>query len=293
MQRRLLCVLAHPDDETLALGGVLARYAAEGVETHLVTATSGEQGWQGASDEHPGAPELARIREAELRAAAAVLGIQGLTLLRYPDGELAAADPAEAIARIAEAVRRIRPQVVVTFGPDGATGHPDHIAISQLTAAALLGAADPAYRTGGGGEAHRVAKLYYLAPTRASLDQYDKVFGDSAMTIDGVRRSVAGWPEWSISAGIATRPFTRQVWRAICAHRSQFPLLDATTAPPPGIRATLGETTTFYRVYGLVDGGHQHEIDLFAGLDGPWQHGGGPAIGRDAKDARQWEEIMC
>jgi len=265
MALRLLSVLAHPDDESLAIGGVLARYAAEGVETHLLTATSGEQGWLGPPEERPAAQELARVREAELRAAGELLGVRGLRLLRYPDGGLAA-DDGGLIAAIAQAVRQIRPQVVVTFGPDGATGHPDHIAISQATAGALLCAADPAYDTGAGEEPHRVAKLYYLAPTRAKLDAYDRAFGDSAMTIDGLRRDVPGWPEWSVSASISSRPYAQQVWRAICCHRSQLPRLDAAAELPPATREALASVTTFYRVYSLVDTGLPHEIDLFAGL---------------------------
>jgi LmbE family N-acetylglucosaminyl deacetylase len=266
MTHRLLCVLAHPDDESLAMGGVLARYAAEGVETHLVTATSGERGWQGAPEAHPGPERLAAIREAELRAAAAVLGIRGLSLLRYPDGGLAAADPGALTARIAQAVRQIRPHVVVTFGPDGATGHPDHVAIGQRTTGALLCAADPAYNTGGGEAAHRVDKLYYLAPTRAALDRYERVFGASEMTVDGQRRAVAGWPEWSLSAGVASRLYAQQRWQAICCHRSQFPLLAPHAEAPPLAYEALWSVTTFYRVYSLVEAAQHHEIDLFAGL---------------------------
>lgn len=268
MQLRMLSVLAHPDDESLAMGGVLARYAAEGVETHLVTATSGERGWPGAPDEHPGERQLARIREAELRAAAAILGISGLSLLRFPDGELAAADHVALTAQIAQAVRRIRPQVVVTFGPDGVTGHPDHITIGRLTSGALLCAADPAYRTAEGEGAYRVAKLYYLAPTRARLDLYERFFGDSALTVDGARRDVPGWPEWSLSAGIATRAYAGQVWRAIACHRSQLPMLDTLAGVPPATHEALWGLNTFYRAYSLVDAVHQHEIDLFAGLRG-------------------------
>jgi len=272
MTYRLLSVLAHPDDESLALGGVLARYADEGVETYLITATSGDRGWPGDAQEHPGLQQLARIREAELRAAAKILGIHDLRLLRSPDGGLATADATELIARIAQAVRQIRPQVVVTFGPDGATGHPDHIAISQLTTSALLCAADSAYRTSEDEKAHRVAKLYFLAPTRARLDSYDRTFGDSAMTVDGLRRDVPGWPEWSVNAGISTRRYTQQVWRAIRCHHSQLPQFDALAELPAAMEVLLGDVTTFYRVFSLVNSA-QHEIDLFAGLRHDKQRG--------------------
>src|SRR5437667_3183570 len=131
---KLMSVLAHPDDESLGTGGTLARYAAEGVETYLVTATRGERGW-GDPATYPGLAELGRIRTAELQAAAAVLGLREVAFLDYIDGDVDQADPAEVVARLVAPIRRIRPQVVLTFGPDGSYGHPDHIAISQGAAA--------------------------------------------------------------------------------------------------------------------------------------------------------------
>jgi LmbE family N-acetylglucosaminyl deacetylase len=269
MEHRLLCVLAHPDDESLGLGGLLARAAADGVSTYLITATSGEQGWPGAPNEHPGPQQLAQIREAELRAAAAILGIRGLTLLRYPDSGLAETPTTAVVARLTQAIREIRPQVVVTFGPDGATGHPDHIAICQLTTAAVLCAADAAMPEVEGLAPHQVAKLYYLAPTRAQLDRYDQVFGDSAMTVDGVKRRVPGWPDWAVSAQIDAAPYTQQVWQAISCHRSQLPLLDTLAALPQAAQAALWEHTTLYRVFSRVGVTQRYETDLFDGLHAP------------------------
>src|SRR5580765_5998161 len=165
---RLMAVLAHPDDESLGFGGVLARYAAEGVEVTVVTATRGERGrYRGERDGplHPGPEGLGRIREAELRAATRVLGVREPILLGYPDGALDQADPGEAISRIAGHLRSVRPDVVLTFAPDGAYGHPDHIAISQLTGAAIVTAADARARLPGessGMETHAVSKFYYL-----------------------------------------------------------------------------------------------------------------------------------
>ena len=91
-----MAILAHPDDESLGVGGTLARYAAEGVEVSLVTATRGQNGrYRGHRDppEHPGMEALARIREGELGQAASALGIGDLTLLDYVDQELDRADP--------------------------------------------------------------------------------------------------------------------------------------------------------------------------------------------------------
>ena len=164
---RLMAILAHPDDESLGLGGVLAHYAAEGVEVTVVTATRGERGrfrGEPQGPHHPGPDELARIREDELRCATRVLGARETIMLGYPDGALAEADPLEVTSRVAAHVRAVRPDVVLTFAPDGAYGHPDHIAISQLASAAVVAAADPrAEGRGPDTEPHAVAKLYYLA----------------------------------------------------------------------------------------------------------------------------------
>src|SRR3954471_9627866 len=145
----LMAVLAHTDDESLGVGGTLAKYAAAGVDDFLLTATRGERGrftgHRPEEQEHPGATALAAIRERELRAAGAELGLRGVSLLDFGDQRLGFADPHDAIERIVGELRRIRPDVVLTFGPDGAYGHPDHIAISQFTTAATMAAADPAF----------------------------------------------------------------------------------------------------------------------------------------------------
>src|SRR5580765_6513760 len=151
---RLMCVLAHPDDESLGTGGALAKCAAEGVATYLVTATRGERGRFGDRKESPGPDIVGKAREAELLAAATELGLREVRFLDYPDGALDQVDAAEAIEKIAGHLRRVRPHVVITFGPDGAYGHPDHIAISQLTTAAVVRAA---------GTDFSVSKLYYIA----------------------------------------------------------------------------------------------------------------------------------
>ncbi|MCZ2150174.1 MAG: PIG-L family deacetylase [Bryobacterales bacterium] len=143
---KLLAVLAHPDDESLGFGGTLAKYAAENIETYLVTATRGERGRFGAAGKSANIEEVGRVREMELRAAAAVLGIREVSVLGYPDGGVDQVDSRTAIPDILRHIRRIRPDVVVTFGPEGAYGHPDHIAISQFTTAAALCAADASYR---------------------------------------------------------------------------------------------------------------------------------------------------
>src|SRR5579859_2067488 len=144
---RLMCVLAHPDDESMGTGGTLAHYAAQGVETYLITATRGEsdRGWQFAPEDYPGLAAYGKVREGELMAAAKILGLREVCLLDYLDGLLDQANPAEVVAKLVPHIRRIRPQVIITFGGDGAYGHVDHIAISQFTSSAIVSAADPDY----------------------------------------------------------------------------------------------------------------------------------------------------
>jgi LmbE family N-acetylglucosaminyl deacetylase len=260
-----MCVLAHPDDEAMGTGALLARCAAEGVETAVVTATLGQRGWMGAPEEYPGPEELGRIRAGELRCAAAVLGVGELTLLGYMDGELDCADSAEATARIVAALRAFRPQVVVTFGPDGSYGHPDHIAISQLATAAVAVCADPTYAPGGL-PAHRVAKLYYLAESRDAAQALQELGWQLTIEVDGQVRRLAVWEEWMLTARIDASERWQQVWAAVACHRSQLPNFAEIDAWPPEMHRRVWGSNVFYRAMSLVNGGRAGEGDLFAGL---------------------------
>src|SRR5262245_34099892 len=104
-----MCVLAHPDDESLGTGGTLAKCAAEGVETSLITATRGERGRFGECVQRPSADVVGATREAELRTAARELGLREVTVLGYPDGGLDSVDPVAAQEEIAGHLRRVRP----------------------------------------------------------------------------------------------------------------------------------------------------------------------------------------
>ena len=167
--RRLLVVLAHPDDETFGCGGVLARYAAEGVRVSLICATRGEAG-EIRDPSLATRGNLAQVRERELRAACEVLGVEDLYVFGYrdsgmkgaPDNQhpeaLCQARPSEVAGKIVEIIRSLGPQVVVTFDPTGGYGHPDHIAIHNAAVEAF-GAAGDASRfpeqLGDGLEPHR------------------------------------------------------------------------------------------------------------------------------------------
>jgi LmbE family N-acetylglucosaminyl deacetylase len=271
--RRLMVVAAHPDDETLGFGAVLALYAARGVETFLVTATRGERGrYNGVpqtSPDHPGAETLARIRERELRDAAAALGIRCVCQLDFGDQQLDGAPVPRVVAAIASEIRRVRPQVVITFPPDGSYGHPDHIAVSQFTAAAIVAAADAAFSVDGvriSTPPHTVSKMYYLAWDETAYAAYQAAFKKLTFTVDGVERQANAWPTWSITSVVETKEATDTVWKAVACHASQTGAYEALRRLEPQQRATLFATQSFYRVFSLVNGGRQLETDLFEGL---------------------------
>src|SRR6266702_5410573 len=160
---RILGVFAHPDDESFCAGGTLARYVASGAEVMVVSATRGEAG-QIRSAGVATRRTLGQVREQELYLACQRLGVQHAVCLDYSDGRLQEVDQDVLLGEIGAIIRSFRPEVVITFGPDGGYGHPDHIAISAATTAAWV-------RSGGGHHApsqlaaglspHRPAQLFY------------------------------------------------------------------------------------------------------------------------------------
>ena len=263
---KLLAVFAHPDDETLGLGSTLARYAAEGVETSLICATRGERGWYDSEGSDPGLDAVGRIREAELNCAAGQLGIHEVCLLDYIDGDLDQANPEEIIGKLVSHIRRLRPQVVVTFGPDGAYGHPDHIAISQFAQGAIVCAADRNFVDAAIQAPHRVLKLYYMVDSQEVVDIWNEAFGGISMEIDGVRRNQVGWENWQITTRLENNAHIEKVQRAIFCHKSQMPGYSTIVEWPLDELARAFGIGCFYRVFSLVNGGRQTEADLFEGL---------------------------
>ena len=266
---KLLAVLAHPDDESLGFGGTLAKYSAEGVETHLVTATRGERGRFGSQGKTAEPSEVVRVREAELRAAAAVLGIHDVSILGYPDGAVDQMDAATAIRAITWHIRRIRPDVVVTFGPEGAYGHPDHIAISQFATAAAVCAGDSGYLDGSSGDrfpSHRVAKLHYMAWRNDKWEAYEAALRKLTSMVDGVARQATPWPDWAVTTEIDTSAYWPVVWKAVCCHQTQMSIYERLEWISEEQQKALWGSQEFYRVYSAVNGGRKLETDLFEGL---------------------------
>jgi LmbE family N-acetylglucosaminyl deacetylase len=251
-----MCVLAHPDDESLGTGGALAKYASEGIGTYVVTATRGERGRFDDTGKSPGPEIVGRAREAELRAAAKELGVREVVLLDYHDAELDRANAAEAAEKIAGHIRRIQPHVVITFDPFGAYGHPDHIAISQLTAAAIVRAAD----------VHGVSKLYYFVSSDRKWAAYQAAFKTLTSTVDGTVRTVVPWPDWSITTVVDATAVWPTVWRAVQCHKTQMSIYKNFASLSEEDQRLFWGRQEFYRVFSVVNGGRTQETDLFEGL---------------------------
>jgi LmbE family N-acetylglucosaminyl deacetylase len=134
---RICCLFAHPDDDTYGVGGTLARLAGPELELTVVLATSGEAG-EIADPSLATRETLGAVREAEDRASWAALGVQpDLRFLRYPDGRVADVPPEDLVGAFVAILLERRPHVVVTFGPDGITGHPDHVAVGKAATEAF------------------------------------------------------------------------------------------------------------------------------------------------------------
>jgi LmbE family N-acetylglucosaminyl deacetylase len=174
----LLSVLAHPDDETFGMGGTLALYARQGVAVHLICATRGEVGDVDESYLR-GYRSIAERREAELRCAAEKLQLAGVHFLDYRDSgmpgspdnthpqALFAAPLEEVAAKIAGYIRKLRPQVVITFDPIGGYKHPDHIAVHNATVRAFDLAGQPDFEDGN--PPYQPQRLYYQVIPKSFL----------------------------------------------------------------------------------------------------------------------------
>lgn len=184
-------IYAHPDDETFSAGGTFARYAAEGARCTLFCATDGDAG------KTSGVPvaskaELGALRRKELAAAAQILGIQRVEFGGHADGALGAADQEQLIGQIVHHVRRERPDVVITFGPEGAPNqHRDHKTISRAaTAAFFLASRSTAYAEQLGPELapHAASRLYYVTWPDPGREAELPVQGTPATASIDVRR---------------------------------------------------------------------------------------------------------
>jgi LmbE family N-acetylglucosaminyl deacetylase len=200
---------------------------------------------------------VGRTREAELRLAASELGVREVSFLDYQDGDLDRVDPGDATGKIAAHIRRVQPHVVVTFDPFGAYGHPDHIAICQLTAGGIARAAE---------SGHRVSKFYYFVNSEPRWQVYQAALKKLTSTVDGTVRAAVAWPEWSITTLVDAADHWQRVWRAVQCHATQMSIYKEFGNLTEHDHRLLWGRQEFYRVFSLVNGGRTRENDLFEGL---------------------------
>jgi len=201
--RALTAVFAHPDDETFATGGTFAKYAEEGVRCSLYAATDGDAG-RSSGIPVSSREELGRIRRAELVEACSRLGIDVMEYGGHPDGALASADPDVVIGQIVALIRRERPQVVLTFGPEGApTGHRDHRAIYRFAASAVLLAGTTAFpeQLDAGLRPHRADRLCLVTWPPPAADEAPRQPGQPIQ----IRIPVQPWHPRKLDAFFAHR----------------------------------------------------------------------------------------
>ncbi len=179
------------------------------------------------------------------------------------DGDVDQAHPEEIVGKVVEQIRRIQPQVVVSFGPDGNYGHPDHIALSQFITAALICAADESY---GNREPHRVSKFYYMVDSVNIVGAANEAFGGISMDVDGVTRHHIGWEDWQITTRLDNTKYMDKVQKAIQCHKSQLPGYGPISEWSLEELSRVFGVGSFYRAYSLVNGGRNVETDLFEGL---------------------------
>ncbi|HKP84594.1 MAG TPA: PIG-L family deacetylase [Blastocatellia bacterium] len=245
-RRSLMFVLAHPDDETFGPGGTIAKYAREGARISVIIATSGQAGRRAGLASTP--EELGRVREAEARAAAEYLGVSTVHFFGYTDGELDQADETEVKEKVVRLIRQERPDVVVTFGPEGAGNeHRDHKRISRIATAAVASAADPDVLSDeieAGLAPHLVKKFYYMSGRETPWREMSKPF-------------------MPITTAIDISDFVETKLEAFKLHRSQQEWTDRLKQ----WISSNQNTEAYHRASSVVTGLPEIENDLFAGLD--------------------------
>jgi LmbE family N-acetylglucosaminyl deacetylase len=253
MGKRLLALLAHPDDETFGPGGTLARYAREGVDVRLATATRGEAGQLGDPPltDREG---LGAFRERELRAAGDLLGISEIEVYGFGDGRLASTPFESILARAVATIRRFRPHVLIGFGPDGVSGHPDHVVMCEVAAAAFEAAADPARfpdPAAAGLAPWAVRKLYRFEVSQAVFDEWQ-------VPLKGV-------PADALTTFIDTSAQVDVKIAAFFCHRTQAKDYDRMLSRE-GFR-DFARQESYVLAASRLAGGVVPETDLFAGID--------------------------
>lgn len=279
--RTLLAVHAHPDDETISTGGLLARSSAEGVRVVLVTCTGGEAGE--IADLSLATPStLGLVRARELREAVRILGVSRSVSLGFRDsglppsgapGTFVRAHPSEAAGRLVRVMREERPQVVVTYDPRGGYGHPDHVRTHDVTVEAFTAAGDPS-RYADAGPAWQPARLYFIVFPRSAARRAADAFREAGIpappsalggSLSGDASEDWGTPDEMVDATLDVAAHAETKRRALYAHRTQRGAVDFFFRLPPAALRRVWATESFAR------GDHgprppTRASDLFEGL---------------------------
>ena len=243
---RLLCVTAHPDDEAGGFGGSLLLYRSRGVETHVLCLTEGQAATH-RGNAKTGA-ELAAVRRAEFAASCELLQVTKSAVLEYPDGGLTRQDFFAAVGDLTRHIRQIRPNVIITFGTEGAvTAHPDHSMVSVFTTMAFHSAGRtnryPEQLELEGLQPHRTQKLYYQT---------------AGFTLED-RQPVSMSP---ITTVIDVGPYVDTKIAAFRKHTSQAPLFERFE----GTVRRRGPRESFHLAASTTPQKMEPETDLFAGV---------------------------
>jgi mycothiol conjugate amidase Mca len=283
-QLTLMTVHAHPDDEVFSTGGVLAKYAEQGIHTVLVTCTDGAEGEivDPTMNVEEVKPRLAEVRKLELEASAKILEIGSLEMLGYRDSGMVdkesnqnpasfhMADPDEATGRLVRLIRKHRAQVLVSYDENGSYGHPDHIKAHQITDLAFDAAGDAA-RYPDAGPAWQPQKLYICGRSRRQADRMRQMAEDLDLDIPWLRapqdpnQPPRGIPTERITTIVDVSDHALRKRAAFEVHRTQISPEFFVYKLPDAFLKRVFNDEEFIRVRSLVEA-PTPEDDLFAGL---------------------------
>ena len=255
----LSAVFAHPDDDTYGIAGSVGKHAGSDLEIAVVMTTSGEAG-QIADPSLATREGLASVREEEDRESWAALGFApAIHFLRYPDGGVADVPQESLVAVYLATLQEARPDVVVTFGPEGITGHSDHIAVGAAATAAFHAA-----RAAGADGFHR---LLYSCVARSAIDRFNELLRERGLPpIDPTQPfQPRGVPDDEVGMMVDCSDVYERKLEALRRHRTQAELEDV---PFELWRELLG-TESFVVAYPERERGAPVLADLFEGLEGP------------------------
>jgi LmbE family N-acetylglucosaminyl deacetylase len=256
-RKRMMAIFAHPDDEG-QIAGIMAKYASQGTDVYLVSATRGELGTTTDLSLLEG-KTLAQLREEELRCVCRVLGVKSLRFLGYQEGSFHMANPGEVIGKIVDIIREFIPHVIITFGPEGVYGHRDHVAIGRSVTAAFHACHERNLSRG----LQFSMKLYYTAYPRSLFDRLRNQGIEFNIEIDETIHRISGVPDKKITTVIDVADFQDRKREAFLCHRSQARAGDFRSMIMEGKLRDLLVTERLVRVFPPIAKGGEIEDDLF------------------------------